>query len=130
MVIDKSFMYKSNQINLFPFFSHNESSIYEIPDSGKKFIILLLSFQLNFADKFKKAYYFRNAISIKNSFKVPGHLLLLPSKSSPSKGFIINEILYYVHSFIYLLESKKVLISSYQSNLLEKAYNSFLWEEF
>jgi hypothetical protein len=115
---------------LFPSYNNYETKFSDIPEgAGKRFIILLLSFVLNFTDKYKRPYYFRNAMALKNAFNVPGHLLILPIKWAPSKLFLINEILFYVRSFSYLLQTHSFSISSHQSILLEKIYNAFLWEE-
>ena len=122
-------MLMTSQSIYFPSYGYENTVFYEIPDSGRKFIVLLLSYQLNFVNQYKKSYYYRNAIALKNSLKVPSSSLLLP-KFVPQigSGYLTNEILFYAQSFAFLLSSHKFTISPYQAKILERAFNSFLWE--
>lgn len=100
----------------------------ELPKEGKKFILLLLSYQLNFVNKDMLVYYYRAAKNIQLSFKIPGTKLLLPTSDSSRTKLIKTKIISMAESFKIQLELKNILISKYQSQLLEISYNKILWE--
>ena len=97
----------------------------ELTPRGKKFVLWLVSYELNF-EPLKIDYYYLPAKKIQTLFHVPGWILLLPNELITKKTFR-KKILTLAHTFNTELQHNK-LLSRYQAHLLNKAYNNFLWE--
>ena len=67
------------------------TSIAELTDIGKEFVILLVSYELNFANK-KLDYYFRVAKRVQQLFHIQGWKLLLPDIHGYTKKSARREI--------------------------------------
>lgn len=99
----------------------------ELSINGKEFILLLISYELNFEAK-KIDYYFRLAKKLQLSFHIPGWLLHLPDPTVYVKKNVRNKIIRLAIIFKNELETEQASISSNQAFFLNNAYKNFIWE--
>ena len=99
----------------------------ELSKNGQEFILLLISFELNFEPK-KIDYYFRSAKKLQNTFHIPGWRLCLPDSNVYLKKIVRNKIIRLSIIFKNELEKEQTSISSIQAFFLNNTYKNFLWE--
>lgn len=100
---------------------------FELSERKKEFVILLLSYELNFQPN-KLDYYFRTAKRLQFLFQIPGWKLLLPNSKEFTKSEIRKNIIELANEFKSDIHKKKFSISLLQASALNKAYKNFLWE--
>ncbi len=99
----------------------------ELTKTGEEYVILLISYELNFEVK-KIDYYFRLAKKLQHSFHIPGWKLHLPNPKNFDKKFVRNKIITLAISFKSELDKEQASISVTQAFVLNNAYKNFLWE--
>ena len=99
----------------------------DLTKTGKKFLILLLSYELNFEVR-KLDYYFRIAKRLQNLFHIPGWKLLLPNTKLDTRRSLREKIIESANLFKADISKGKVIISLTQAEFLNKAYKNFLWD--
>ena len=105
----------------------NNTYYVDLTKTGKRFLILLLSYELNFEIQ-KLDYYFRIAKRLQNLFHIPGWKLLLPNTNLNNRRSLRGKIIEAANLFKSDISKEKVIISLTQAGLLNKAYNNFLWD--
>ena len=106
---------------------NRNTTITELSIVGREFVLLLVSYELNFEIK-KLDYYFRVAKKVEQLFHIPGWKLILPDVHGYTKISIRRKILKLAILFKSELDGNLFTISKIQANFLNKAYNSLLWE--
>ena len=114
-------------VQYFNGYRNRNTSMTELSIAGKEFVLLLVSYELNFEIK-KLDYYYRVAKKVQQIFYIPGWKLLLPGIHGYTKRSIKFNILVLALQFKSELDRKLVLISTIQAHFLNKAYNSLLCE--
>lgn len=103
------------------------SPLTELTLAGREFVLLLVSYELNFEIK-KLDYYFRVAKKVQHLFYIPGWKLLLPDTKLNTKKLVRRKILDLGIMVKSEIENKNLVISTIQAHFLNKSYSNFLWE--
>lgn len=99
----------------------------ELSILGKKFLLNLVSYELNFTPK-KIDYYYLGAKKLQTLFHIPGWILLLPTTNYLTKNHFRTKIIAQANEFNSEMIHEIVRISTFQAHALNKAYKNFLWE--
>ena len=105
----------------------SSSTVTKLPNNSRKFIILLLSYELNYRPQ-KMDYYYRSAKKLQQMFHIPGWQLLLPNEKSFSIISLRKKIILSANKFKSDIQKGRIQISHTQAAALNKAYKIFLWE--
>lgn len=98
----------------------------ELNLTGKRFILWLISYELNF-DYAKIDYYFRNAKNLQMLFDLPGWMLLLPNAQGITKDILKKNLINQAIAFKGEQNKQSITLSSLQAHTLNCAYKKFLW---
>ena len=109
------------------FGSGNKNITYrELNLIGKRFILWLISYELNF-DYSKIDYYYRMVKMLQILFDLPGWILLLPNAEGIRKELLKKHVIHQANAFNVELIKQNIKLSTMQAHALTSAYKKFLW---
>lgn len=130
LVVDKDIFYSKTKIipnNYFTATQGTSTTGTGLPAAAKEFVILLLSYELNYQPQ-KLDYYYRTAKRLQQLFQIPGWQLLLPTTKTFSTKTLRKKIILKANQFKSDIQKGTIQISLTQAASLNKAYKNFLWE--